>query len=73
MALRAPFLFALCLRVGGCGPKKIVQKPTFDADANSGPDRHRSGAVPIEVNQISAPDEVNYDQQDQTDWKSIEL
>lgn len=72
MKLRAPLFLAVTL-VAGCGPKKVDKAPAFDADANSGPDGKRSGAVAIEVNKISAPDEVNYDKQDQTDWKSLEL
>src|SRR5579871_6436193 len=73
---RRPLLVtaSLCaLAAFGCGPKKVDKAPTFDADANSGPDGKRSGAVPIEVNKISAPDEVNFDKQDATDWKSVEL
>lgn len=66
-------LFAVPLLVTGCGPKKVDKAPAFDADANSGSDGKRSGAVPIEVNKISPPDEVNFDKQDATDWKSVEL
>ncbi len=66
-------VFAISLVAAGCGPKKVDKPPTFDADANSGPDGKRSGAVPIEANKISPPDEVNYDKQDMTDWKSVEL
>src|SRR5437773_4370605 len=66
-------VFVGTLLVLGCGPKKVDKPPTFDADANSGADGKRSGAVPIEVNKISPPDEVNFDKQDMTDWKSVEL
>jgi hypothetical protein len=71
LPLFAAAAFAL-LAATGC-PKKGDQKPSFDPDANSGPDGKRPGAVPIEFNKVSPPDEVNYDKQDMTDWKMVEL
>ena len=56
----------------GC-PKKPDQKPQVDPDANSGPDALRSGALKIEVNKVSPPDDVNFDKQDMTDWKAVDL
>ncbi len=73
MNLRAPLLLALGLVAIGCGPKKLDSKPPPDMDFNSGPDGKRTGAMRIEVNKLTAPDEVNYDKGDQTDWKMVEL
>jgi len=72
MNFRPILLLAASLAVAGCGPKKVDTKPTFDADLNSGPDGKRSGAVAIEVNKL-VTDEVNFDKQDASDWKSVEL
>jgi len=73
MIRRLPLLlFVAAFAVLGCQKKKDT-KPAFDPDANSGPDGKRTGAVPLEVNKISPPDEVNYDKQDMTDWKMVEL
>jgi hypothetical protein len=59
------------LAVLGC-KKETPKPPPPDPDANSGPDGKRSGATPIEVNKL-VTDEVNFDKQDMTDWKSVEL
>ena len=66
-------LFALLLLASGCGPKKLDDRPGLDADAKSGPDGKRSGAIAIAVNRLSPPDEVSFDKQDMTDWKSVAL
>lgn len=66
------FASATLAATAGC-PKKPDNKPQVDGDANSGPDGIRSGAVKIEVNKVSLPDDVNFDKQDMTDWKSVEL
>ena len=60
--------------VGGMGCKKSKPdtRPKFDADARSGLDGKRSGAITIEVNKV-VTDDVNFDGQDQTDWKQVEL
>lgn len=68
---RSLWMFA-ALCVVGCGPKKVDEKAKVDNDANSGPDGKRSGAMAIEVNKL-VTDEVNFDKQDMTDWKSVEL
>lgn len=46
--------------------------PKYNADARSGSDAARAGALPMLVNTPTS-DEVNFDQQDQTDWKQVEL
>ena len=53
----------------GCKPDK---PPEYDGDAKSGPDGKRSGAVLMQVNS-TVTDDVNYDNQDQTDWKQVQL
>jgi hypothetical protein len=73
MNLRPVLLLTLALAALGCGPKKTDARPAPDQDFNSGPDAKRTGAVRIEINKLSPPDEVNYDKGDQTDWKSVEL
>ncbi len=65
--------FAVVAMVLGCGPKSTDPRPVADAEINSGPDGKRTGAVAIELNKPTAPDEVNYQHLDQTDWKSVEL
>src|SRR5947199_6769964 len=67
--LSASLLLSLSV---GC-PKKTVEKPpTFDPEANSGPDAKRSGAQPIEVNK-QYTDNVDFDKADRTDWKQLDL
>lgn len=72
MNIRPALLLVLSLGMLGC-PKKPDTRPAVDSDANSGPDGKRTGAVKLEVNKLSAPDEVNFDKADMTDWKMIEL
>jgi hypothetical protein len=60
------------LLVAGChghGPKNAQ---SVDPDANSGADAKRTGALHMPVNQ-PVSDEVNFDHQDETDWKVLEL
>jgi hypothetical protein len=54
--------------LAGC-PKK---PDNFDADAKSGPDGRRTGAKAIMVN-TPITDEVNYKNQDKTDWYALQL
>jgi hypothetical protein len=58
----------------GCGPKAGSKTPkdNFDADAKSGPDGKRSTALQLDVNKPHT-DEVNYQNQDRTDWYQVEL
>jgi hypothetical protein len=58
----------------GCGPKAGSKqaKDNFDADARSGPDAKRSSAQLLDVNKPRT-DEVNYQNQDRTDWFQVEL
>ncbi|MSP60310.1 MAG: hypothetical protein EXR72_08210 [Myxococcales bacterium] len=71
LPLPIPMLLSVVLL--GCGPKKTDNRPAYDGDANSGPDGKRSGAVKMDLNKVTLPDDVNYDKQDMTDWRSIEL
>ena len=66
-------LIALLL-VAGCGPKAGSKTPkdNFDADARSGPDGKRSTANHLDINKPHT-DEVNYANQDRTDWYEVEL
>jgi hypothetical protein len=58
----------------GCGPKAGSKTPKddFDADAKSGPDGKRSSAFQLDVNKPHT-DDVNYANQDRTDWYQVEL
>jgi hypothetical protein len=69
---RARLVIACALLATGCAKKPPVAPQAIDPDANSGADAKRTGAVAIPVNQ-AVTDEVNFDRQDQTDWKSIDL
>jgi hypothetical protein len=69
---RRSLLFLAAIAILGCGPKKTDDKPKVDPDANSGPDGKRSGAAAMEVNKL-VTDEVNFDKQDMTDWKMVDL
>lgn len=62
------------LLVAGCGPKAGSKTPkdNFDADAKSGPDGKRSTANHLDINKPHT-DEVNYVNQDRTDWYVVEL
>src|SRR5260370_36130184 len=63
------------LAFAGCGPKAAgTNKPkdNFDADARSGPDGKRSSAQRLDLNKPHT-DEVNYQNQDRTDWYVVEL
>jgi hypothetical protein len=63
----------LAVLAGGCHKNQPPAQPSaVDADANSGPDAKRSGAVAIQPNQ-PVSDEVSWEKQDRTDWKSLEL
>jgi hypothetical protein len=65
---------ALLAAAAACGPKTGAKTPkdNFDADANSGPDGKRSTAIQLPVNKPHT-DEVNYVNQDRTDWYVVEL
>lgn len=63
-------LLASSLGVLGCPKKDKLSQ--FDADAKSGADGKRPGAQTIATN-TAATDEVNFDLQDQTDWKQVQL
>lgn len=62
------------LALAACGPKSGSKTPkdNFDSDARSGPDAKRSTAQKLETNKPHT-DEVNYQQQDRTDWYEVEL
>lgn len=62
------------LFAAACGPKagSKMAKDNFDADARSGPDAKRSSAQPLPLNKPHT-DEVNYQNQDRTDWYVVEL
>lgn len=65
-------LFAtLLVAAAGCHPKTAVDAK-FDADAKSGPDGLRSGARQLPVN-TPITDQVNFVQQDKTDWYMVDL
>jgi hypothetical protein len=69
---RIPLIALLAL--AACGPKSGSKTPkdNFDADARSGPDSKRSSAQKLDINKPHT-DEVNYQQQDRTDWYEVEL
>src|SRR5437588_2077449 len=69
---RLPLIVILAL--AACGPKSGSKTPkdNFDADARSGPDAKRSSAQKLDINKPHT-DEVNYQQQDRTDWYEVEL
>jgi hypothetical protein len=68
---RFPLIAILAL--AACAPKGAkTPKDNFDADARSGPDSKRSTAQKLDVNKPHT-DEVNYQQQDRTDWYEVEL
>ena len=71
--MRRSLVIAL-LAVAACGPKSGSKTPkdNFDSDARSGPDGKRSTAQRIDVNKPHT-DEVNYQQQDRTDWYVVDL
>jgi len=61
------------LALAGCAPKGAkTPKDNFDADARSGPDGKRSTAQKLDINKPHT-DEVNYQQQDKTDWYEVDL
>ena len=62
------------LALAACGPKSGSKTPkdNYDADARSGPDGKRSTAQKLDVNKPHT-DEVNFLQQDRTDWYEVEL
>jgi hypothetical protein len=62
------------LALAACGPKSGSKTPkdNFDADARSGADQKRSTANKLDLNKPHT-DEVNYQQQDKTDWYEVEL
>ncbi len=64
----------IALGTVGCGPKAGSKTPkdNIDADARSGPDAKRSSAQPLDVNKPKT-DEINYANQDRTDWYQVEL
>src|SRR6266496_1933023 len=64
----------IALGTVGCGPKAGSKTPkdNIDADARSGPDAKRSSAQPLDVNK-SKTDEINYANQDRTDWYQVEF
>src|SRR6478735_5443640 len=63
----------LALATVGCGPKAGSKTPnTIDADLRSGPDAKRSSAQMLDVNKPKT-DEVNFGNQDRTDWFQVEL
>jgi len=68
------FSFIAILLVAGCGPKAGSKTPkdNIDADARSGPDGKRSTANHLDINKPHT-DEVNYLNQDRTDWYEVEL
>ncbi|HEX8951478.1 MAG TPA: PPC domain-containing protein [Polyangia bacterium] len=68
------FLLIALFAVAACGPKSGSKTPkdNFDADARSGPDAKRSSAQKLELNKPHT-DEVNYQNQDRTDWYEVEL
>ena len=68
------FAFIAVIAFAACGPKSGSKTPkdNFDSDARSGPDGKRSTAQRIDVNKPHT-DEVNYQQQDRTDWYEVEL
>src|SRR5512135_248455 len=68
------FAFIAVIAFAACGPKSGSKTPkdNFDADARSGPDQKRSTAQKLDVNKPHT-DEVNYQQQDRTDWYEVEL
>jgi hypothetical protein len=65
-------LTLLTLLAGGCHKGAKNAKDNFDADAKSGPDAKRSGAQQLIANKPHT-DEVNYANQDQTDWYRVDL
>jgi hypothetical protein len=69
---RLPLIAVLAL--AACGPKSGSKTPkdTYDADARSGPDSKRSTAQKIDLNKPHT-DEVNYQNQDKTDWYEVDL
>src|SRR4051812_3233314 len=68
------FSFIAILALAACGPKSGSKTPkdNFDADARSGPDSKRSTANKLDINRPHT-DEVNYQQQDKTDWYEVDL
>jgi hypothetical protein len=64
----------LAVAAGGCGPKAGSKqaKDNYDPDGKSGPDQKRSGAQLLPVNKPHT-DEVNYQNQDRTDWYQLDL
>lgn len=68
------FALIAILAFAACGPKSGSKTPkdNFDADARSGPDQKRSTAQKLDVNKPHT-DEVNYQQQDRTDWYEVDL
>src|SRR4051812_27629843 len=67
-------LLIAALALAACGPKSGSKTPkdNFDADARSGADQKRSTANKLDLNKPHT-DEVNYQQQDKTDWYEVEL
>lgn len=68
------FALIAVIALAACGPKSGSKTPkdNFDADARSGPDQKRSAAQRLDTNKPHT-DEVNYQQQDRTDWYQVEL
>lgn len=67
-------LFIGLLSLAACGPKAGAKhaKDDLDADSRSGPDGKRSTAQRLALNQPHT-DEVNYANQDRTDWYVVDL
>ena len=65
-------IIACTVSLGLLGCPKKDKLPSQDADARSGLDGKRSGAQQIQPN-IGITDDVNFDLQDQTDWKQVQL
>ena len=71
--MRRSLFIALFAVAAACGPKSGSKMPAnFDADARSGPDGKRSSAQKLDINKPHT-DEVNFQNQDRTDWYEVEL
>ena len=72
--MRRFLLIALVSIAAGCGPKVGAKhaKDDLDADSRSGPDGKRSTAQKLPLNKPHT-DEVNYANQDRTDWYEVDL